>query len=75
MFNWDRWNTSCNSFGDPPDITCVLNKTEDVNLNIFNMITTTTTTTTTTKSETLTKYISCNCECKFDCRKCNSNQK
>ena len=70
MFNWDRWNTSCNSFGDPPDITCVLNKTEDVNLNIVNMITTTT-----TKSETLTKYISCNCECKFDCRKCNSNQK
>ena len=25
--------------------------------------------------KTLTKYISCKCKCKFDARKCNSNQK
>ena len=27
------------------------------------------------ESETLTKNISCECKCKFDVRKCNSNQK
>ena len=27
------------------------------------------------KSKTLTKHISCKCECKFDSIKCNSNQK
>ena len=27
------------------------------------------------ESKTLTKHVSCECKCKFDCRKCNSNQK
>ena len=27
------------------------------------------------ESKTLTKHISCKCECKFDSRKCNLNQK
>ena len=27
------------------------------------------------ESKILTKYISCECKCKFDDRKCNSNQK
>ena len=27
------------------------------------------------ESRTLTKHISCECKCKFDGRKCNSNQK
>ena len=39
--------------------TCVPNKTEDVNLNIFKKI---------------EKFISCNCKCKIDDRKCNLNQ-
>ena len=26
------------------------------------------------ESGTLTKHISCECECKFDCRKCNWNE-
>ena len=26
-------------------------------------------------SKTLVKHLSCNCECKFDDRKCKSNQK
>ena len=27
------------------------------------------------ESKTLTKHVSCKCKCKFDGRKCNSNQK
>ena len=27
------------------------------------------------ESKTLTKHISCECKCKFDDRKCNSNRK
>ena len=27
------------------------------------------------ESKTLTKYVSCKCKCRFDGRKCNSNQK
>ena len=41
---------------------------EDLNLNIFNMITGI------NELKTLTKHISYNCEYKFDSRKCNSNQ-
>ena len=43
------------------------NKTEDLNLNVF-MITGI------NESKTLTKYISCECKCKFDGRNCNSDQ-
>ena len=44
----------------------VLNKTEDLNLSLFNMITGT------NESKTLTKDISCICKCRLDGRKCNS---
>ena len=27
------------------------------------------------ESRTWAKHLSCECECKFDCKKCNSNQK
>ena len=47
---------------------CVPNKTEDLNLSVFNMITEI------NESEILTKHISCECQCKFDSRKCNSNE-
>ena len=54
-------------------ITClikyVLKKTEDVNLSVFNMITEI------NEWNTLTKQISCQCQCKFDGWKCNSYQK
>ena len=43
-------------------------KTEDVNLSAFNLITIT------NESKTLIKHISCKCKCKLDCKKCNSNQ-
>ena len=44
------------------------NKTEDLNLRMFNMITGI------NESKILTKHISCKCKCKFDGRKCNSGQ-
>ena len=42
---------------------CVPNKTEDLNLSIFNMITGI------NESKTLTKHISCKRKCKFDEKK------
>ena len=47
---------------------CVPDKTKDLNLCVFNMITGT------NESKTLAKHISCKYKCKFDGRKCNSNQ-
>ena len=44
-------------------------KTEDLNLSVFNMMTGI------NESKTLTKLVSCRCKCKYDGRKCNSNQK
>ena len=35
----DRCVGSCNTFNDLPDKVCVQNKTEYLNLNVFNMIT------------------------------------
>ena len=41
---------------------------QDVNLNVFDMITRI------NGSETLTEYILCKCKCKFNGSECNSNQ-
>ena len=60
---------SCNTLNDSSNKVCVPNKIEDLNLSVFNMITGI------NESKTLTKHVSCECKCKFDCRKCNSNQK
>ena len=57
-----------NTLNDLSNKVCDPNKTEDVNLNIFNM------TTGTDESETLKKHISCECKCRFDGRNCNSDQ-
>ena len=54
---------------DPSSRVCVASKTDDINLNVFDMITRI------NGSKTLTKHISCSCKCKFYGRKCNSNQK
>ena len=48
---------------------CVSNKREDLNLGVFKIITAI------NESKTLKKHISCECKCKYDRRKCNSNQK
>ena len=47
----------------------VPNKTEHLNLSVFNIVTEI------NQSKTSTKHISCNYECKFDGRKCKLNQK
>ena len=67
--NLDRLVRSCNTLTDLSNRICVPNKTEDLNLHVFYMITVI------IESKTLTKHISCKCDCKLDGRKCNSNQK
>ena len=64
----DRCVGSCNTLNDLSNKVCVPNKTEDLNLSVFNMITGI------NESKTLTKHISCECKCKFDGTRCNSNQ-
>ena len=49
--------------------TCVSNKTEDLNLSMLNIIAGI------NESKALTRHVSCQCKCKLDGRKCNSNQK
>ena len=46
----------------------VPNKREDLNLNVFNLITGI------NESKTLTKFVSSECKCKFDGRNCNCDQ-
>ena len=67
--NLERCNGSCNVLNDVSSRVCVPNKTEDLNKHVFNMITRI------NESKVFTKHISCKCECMFDGRKYNSNQK
>ena len=69
VVKFDRFVGSCNTLDDLSNKVCVSNKTEDLNLSVFNMITGM------NESKTLTKHVSCECICKFDGRKCDSNQK
>ena len=69
MINLDRSNESCNTLDELSTRISVLNKTDDVNLNVFYMITGI------NEPETVTKHISWDCKYRFDGRKCNSNQK
>ena len=64
----DRCVGSCNTLNDLYNKVCVPNKTEDLNLSVFSMITGI------NESKALTKHISCECKCTFDGRKCNSDQ-
>ena len=59
---------SCNTLNDLSSKVCVPNKTEDLSLSMFIMITRI------NESKTLIKHISCECKRKFDGRKCNSDQ-
>ena len=58
---------SYNTLNDLSNKVCVPNKTGDLNLSVFNM------TAGINESKTLTKHISCECKCRFDGRKCNSD--
>ena len=64
----DRCVGSCNTLINLSSKVCNLSKTEDLNLNVLNMITRV------NESKTLTKYISCECKSKFDGTTCNLNQ-
>ena len=65
----DKFVGSCNTLNDLSNKVCVPNKTKDLNIHVFNMITRK------NESENLAKDISYECKCKFDGRKCISNQK
>ena len=56
----DRCVESCNTLNDLSNKVCVPNKAEDLNLSVFNMVTRI------NGSKTLTKHISCECQCTFD---------
>ena len=64
----DRCVWSCNTLNDLSNKVCVPNKTEDLNLSVFNMITGI------NESKILTKHILCDSKCKFDGTKRNSNE-
>ena len=64
-----RCTGSCNTLTYLYNRLCVPNKTEDLNLHVFNTITGI------NESKILTKHIPCKCKCKFNGRRCNSNQK
>ena len=59
----DRCAGGCNTLNDLSNKVCVPNKTEELNLNVFNMIT-----------RINGNYVSCECKCKSDRKKCDSNQ-
>ena len=65
----DRCVESCNTLRDLFSKVCVPNKMKDLNIHVSNMIAGE------NQSKILTKEISCECKCKFNGRKCNSNQK
>ena len=64
----DKCVGSCNTLNGLSNKVCVPNKTEDLNLSMFNIITWI------NESKTLTKHISCEYKCTFDGRKCNWDQ-
>ena len=68
MFKLDRCVGSCNITNDLSNKACIPNKTEDLNLSVFNMITGI------NESKSLTNHISFEYKCKFDGTKRNSNQ-
>ena len=68
VVNLDRCTGSYNTLNNLSNGVYVPNKTEDLNLSVFNM------TAGINESKTLPKQISCECKYKFDDRKFNSNQ-
>ena len=65
MISLDKCNGSCNDLS--PTI-CVLKKTKDINVKVFNRITNK------NGAKIMTKHISCDRKCKFNSATCNSNQ-
>ena len=69
VINLDKYVRSCNALNDLSKKVYVPNAIEDLNLNVFNIITRI------NESKTLTKHIPCKCKFRFDGRKCNSEKK
>ena len=67
-YTLDRCVGSCNTLNDLSNKIQVTNKTEDLNLSFFSMITGI------SEWGTLTKHVACECKCRFDGGKCNSDQ-
>ena len=65
----DRCIGSCNTLYDLSSKVCFPNRTEDLNISVFNMITGI------NEWKTLTNHTSCECKCKFDGRKFHSYQR
>ena len=68
MVKLDRYVISCNTLNDLSNKVHVPNKTDNLNLSVSNIFTGI------NEPKTLTKYISCECKCKFDGKKWNSDQ-
>ena len=68
VVNLDRYVGSCSTLNDLSNKVCLPNKTEDLNLSMFNMITGI------NEPKILTKHTSCEYKCKFGGRKWDSNQ-
>ena len=64
----DKCVGSSNTLNDVSNKACVPNKTEDLNIHVFNMITEK------NESKILKKDILCECKCRFDEKKCNLDQ-
>ena len=67
--NLDRCVGSCNTLNNQSNRVWVPNKTEDLNIHVFKIITGI------NESKILTKHISCKWECQFDGRKSYPDQK
>ena len=67
MVKLDRCAGSCNTLNGLSNKVCIPNKTQDLNLSMFNIITGR------NESKTLTKHILCDCKCKIDGRRFNSD--
>ena len=64
----DRCVGNCKTLNDLCNKVCVPNKQKDLNISLFIVIIWI------SESRTLTKHVSCECEYRFDGRKCNSDQ-
>ena len=71
MISLDKCSGSCNSVNNLSIKICVPNKTEDIDVKVFHMITNS------NEAKTMAKHISCDCKRKRKCNSttCNSNQK
>ena len=64
----DKIVVICNTLNNLSNKVCIPNKTEDLNLSVFSIITLI------NQPIILTKHILCQCKCRFDERKCSSDQ-